>query len=137
MLEAANGSTLRGTRHEERHHQRSITILEEQKAPILILITLFLAFATIATCFKPVVMMHGFAFSKNQGTARDFDEIKKRIQEHHSDTPLFALEAFEGRLSSRPLWEQMSSIASLINEIQRNNSDAFKGGWIGMGHSQA
>jgi hypothetical protein len=98
-------------------------------------------FLTLAVCFKPIIMMHGFESkavingSIIKGTSRSWDKVVTWVRECHPGTSLFALAMFEGVESHKLLWE-LRVLSSAIREIQENNTHIFQHGWIGMGHSQ-
>lgn len=55
------------------------------------------------------------------------------------DTPLSAsaaLDFFNGLESTRPMWEQLDALVTLVQKTIAANPAVFRNGWIGMGHSQ-
>jgi palmitoyl-protein thioesterase len=88
----------------------------------------------LVNSYKPIIALHGFALTPNQGTFHDWDNIAKWIAQEHPGQIFIPLNIFNGLDSTRPLWEQVPQIANLIQSTVSNQS--FAQGYHFLGHSQ-
>jgi len=99
---------------------------------VIVVAAIVLAFAGLAAAaYKPIVCMHGFT-----GSYVEFNQIKEELDRYQPGHPFFALDVDNGKASKKRLQKQVDNAVEVLDNIIAQNQEAFKDGFILVGHSQ-